>query len=90
MNQAYQGTAEKPREANLNERLNKVSERLQFYCERVESVLSRVNGTPQAARGAESKLAQLTPTMPLANVVDHLEAVQNRLADLVTGIERIA
>ena len=94
MNQNYPGAtqAEKPREANLNERLNMLSERLKTQCDRIESVLARVNGTPpipigSAGRG-ENKTAM--PTLPLATVVEHLEAVQARLLELTDGVERIA
>lgn len=73
----------------LNQRLNKISESLQYQCERVESVLSRVHGnpTPQPPKGS---VAQIAPTLSLAVVVEHLEAVQARLADLCTSMERIA
>lgn len=97
MNQAYQGEAamgsNKPREPNLNERLNRLSERLQNQCERIESVLSRVNGTPTAtarAPGSLGDVAKINPSLPLATVVEHLEAVQSRLTELACGVERIA
>ena len=79
-----------PREPTINERLNRVSDRMQVACERIESVLARVNGTPQAEKGDPSKMAQINPTLPLGTVVEHLEAVQSRLMELAAGVERIA
>lgn len=94
MNQGYSGanpSAEKPREPTLNERLNKVSERMQFdFCERLESVLGRINGNPTPKTDSVNRIAQIQPTLPLATVVEHLEAVQSRLAALAASIERIA
>lgn len=82
--------AQSERALTLNERLNKVSEALQFQCERIESVLAKVNGSPQPGRPPTTAVAQINPTLPLATVVDHIEAVQARLADLATHAERIA
>lgn len=80
-----------PRTPNLNERLNRVSEYIQANCDRIEAVLSRVNGTPQAeGRAPRDKLAQISPTIALATVVEHLESAQARLSDLASGLERIA
>lgn len=95
MNQGYAGSnnavATAPREPNLNERLNRLSENLQVSCERIEAVLSRVNGTPRGGNvDAAAKLSQISPTLPLATVVEHLEAVRNRLNDLASNAERIA
>ena len=46
--QAYAASEAKiAREATLNERLNRVGEQFNSQCDRIEGVLSRVNGTPQ-------------------------------------------
>ena len=96
MSTGYAGTQEKtegPREATLNERLNKVSDSLQFQCERIQSVLARVNGTPPAVLGQgqnKNTLAQITPTQPLTAIVEMLESTNKRLDELAHGIERIA
>lgn len=77
------------RAITLNERLNKTCETLQYQCERLESVLSRVNGTPQKIEKAIQGTAP-SPTLPMSAIVEHLEAVQARLAELCSGVERIA
>ena len=79
-----------PREPSLNERLNSISNRMQSQCDRIESVLGRVNGTPTAERNVNDKVAQIAPTLPLATVVEHLESVLARLQELAAGVERIA
>jgi hypothetical protein len=78
------------REATLNERLNRIAEALTYQCERLESVLSRVNGTPQAPSSSKGDVAQIRPTHPLAEVVQMLEATQERISSLTNGVERIA
>jgi len=78
------------REVTLNERLNKVAEALLFHCDRIESVLSRVNGTPPTAARGQDKLAQIRPTNPLSGVVETLEITAKRLDELSVGVERIA
>jgi hypothetical protein len=81
------------REVTLNERLNKMVESLQYQCDRLESVLSRVNGTPPTPIGTSGRPSDVTPikpTLPLSQVVEMIEALQTRLSDLATGVERIA
>lgn len=93
MNYAQAGQAMQPsapREPTINERLNRVLDRMQAACDRIEAVLARVSGTPQAERGDPAKLAQINPTLPLGTVVEHLESVQARLMELANGVERIA
>ena len=90
MRDQYATSAIQPERAiTLNERLNKACVSLQYQCERLESVLSRVNGTPQKIEGAKVGTAP-TPTLPLQATVEHLEEVQGRLATLADGVERIA
>ena len=88
-NQAQQNI---PKVATLNERLNRAAQHLQDGCDRLESILSRVNGTPQPQTQGQAvgKLAQINPTLPLSTVVEHLEAVELRLAELVNNAENIA
>lgn len=94
MNQGYAaGSAtqsETPRERTINERLNRVAESLQHQCQRIESVLSRVNGTPPTAIKSPDKVAQIQPTHAMTNVTEMLEAINSRLAELSDGVERIA
>ena len=89
---AYDQQAAKvaPKEATLNDRLNKLVDAMTFQCERLESVLSRVNGTPQAERGSRGDVAQIRPTNSMAQCVDMLEQANQRLGNLATGIESIA
>lgn len=88
---SYPAAQEAPVEATLNDRLNKVCEGLQFQIDRLSGVLSRVNGNPptQPSPNRDS-VTQCRATMPLNAVVEHLQEQQARLADLATGIERIA
>lgn len=83
--------AQPERSMTLNERLNKASEGLQYQCERIESVLARVNGTPQPGRPpSAASVTQITPTLPLAAVVDHMEAIHGRMSEIAAQAERIA
>lgn len=86
---AGQTAAQQERDPTFNDRLNKASDSLQFQCERIEAVLARVNGTPQKV-DPKSAVTPIKPQMSLGNVVESLEAINQRLADLATGIERIA
>lgn len=78
------------RAITLNERLNTMSQTLQYQCERLESVLSRVNGTPSKLENVAKGGSVPTPTLPMSATVEHIEQAMQRLADLATGIERIA
>ena len=91
----YAGTgaaqAEKqPKEATLNERLNRVADALQYQCDRLESVLGRVNGTPPVPTAPGGSVAQIRPTHSLSEVVNLLETQQQRLSSLASGIESVA
>jgi hypothetical protein len=100
MDMGYPGQAgqaaklDKPLDTTMNERLNKVADLLQFQCQRIEDVLSRVNGTrlePPAVTGSKlGDVAQIRPQHAMAQVIELIEAAQGRLADLATGVERIA
>lgn len=89
-NQAGQASNPTPRDATLNERLNRAYESLQSHCDRLESVLSRVNGTPTAAPSNMKEVAQIRPPHPLSGVVEMMEQTSARLASLTEGVERIA
>lgn len=95
MNRTYEPAGQiavpTPREPTLNERLNGISNRMQSQCERIEQVLGRINGTPAAApTNHGGKITDISPTLPLATVVEHLESVQSRLMELAIGVEKIA
>lgn len=74
----------------LNERLNRALEILSYQCERIEAVLSRVNGTPQKAETNCGQVKGSRPTMPLQTAIETTESTASRLVDLVGDIERIA
>lgn len=77
-----------PAEPTINDRLNRVAEAIHDHCDRIECVLSRVNGTPQNEKARE--VAQIRPTRALGMTVDSLEGAQTRLRELTLGVERIA
>jgi hypothetical protein len=83
-------SAKQPKEATLNDRLNRMADDLRFQCDRLESVLSRVNGTPPVPTAPGGSVAQIRPTHSLSEVVNVLEQQQGRLANLATGVEAIA
>lgn len=89
---ATAGEAKQAREVTFNERLNRVGDQLATQCDRLESVLSRVNGTPRA--DSVNRLGEaptpIRPTLSLSQVVENLEALAKRLGELRTGVERIA
>lgn len=88
----YQDQAAKTasaKEATFNDRLNKVADSIAFQCERIESVLSRVNGTPQV-KNPEGAAVPIRPMFPLSQIVENLENANQRLNSLATGVEKIA
>lgn len=78
------------REVTLNERLNKALNTLGYQCERLEAVLSRVNGTPQKIESASRGSTAPTPVLSMQNNVEGLEVQLDRLVNLSNGVERIA
>lgn len=85
---ATQPVSTAPREATLNERLNRSLIAAQDQCNRIESVLARVNGTPQAISGNDK--GAVAPQFPLGAAVEQAEILAQRLANLATSIEQIA
>lgn len=77
------------RDATLNDRLNKMLETLGYQCERIEAVLSRVNGTPQKIESGKAGSAPRA-TLAMQNAIESLETTTGRLVDLTTNVERIA
>lgn len=75
--------------ATINDRLNKAVDTVSYQCDRLESVLSRVNGTPQKIESAKTGNPP-RPTMSMQNAIENLEALTQRLADLAGGVESIA
>ena len=73
----------------LNDRLNRTLETLGYQCDRLEAVLSRVNGTPQKIESAKQTSAP-RPTLSLQNAIESLETTAARLVELTSGTERIA
>ena len=72
----------------LNDRLNHMLETLSYQCDRLESVLSRVNGTPQKIESAKGTAPR--PTLSMQNAIESLETTTARLVELTSGTERIA
>jgi Holliday junction resolvasome RuvABC DNA-binding subunit len=85
----HQVQAASERALTLNERLNKTLETLGYQCERIEAVLSRVNGTPQKIEAAQAGKAP-RPVLSMQNAVESLEATTQRLIDLTGNVEHIA
>ncbi len=73
----------------LNDRLNKTLGTVSYQCERIEAVLSRVNGTPQKIETGRAGNAP-TPVLSMQGVIENLESVTQRLVELTSGVERIA
>lgn len=92
LEQTYQGQDSKqPREATLNERLNRAGEQLAQQCDRIETALARVYGTPQKVDPAPGQAP--TPIRPMHSMqamVENLEALAKRMQELRSGVERIA
>lgn len=74
------------KEKTLTERLNDVSTGLSYQFARLESVLSRVNSTPQN----DAKSGAPAPSFGTAEIVTKLEEQCKRLGELCNSMERIA
>lgn len=73
----------------LAARLDSAVSQIAYQASRLESVLSRVNGTPQSAQATEKGMNNAS-TAPLVSSVTSAEELGARLASLVEGVERIA
>lgn len=90
MNYENAKLASAPTPMTLNDRLNRVAESIVAHCDRIESVLARIHGTPIRERNSRSEVAQIRPTASLSSVVEALEQAQGRIGELATGVETIA
>lgn len=81
------GTAVPTTDRTLAQRLESSLITLSGQADRIEAMLSRVNGTPQdaAARHPESGM-----TAPLTEMVSHAEMLSERMIALASGLERIS
>jgi hypothetical protein len=77
------------RVSTINDRLNKMLDTLGYQCERIEAVLSRVNGTPQKIESAKGGIAP-RPSLSMQNAIETLETTTERLTSLANGVEQIA
>lgn len=84
------GSAQAVPERTLAHRLEVTIGALAYYAERLESVLARVNGTPQAGQAAEKGSNTPTPSLPLSSSVENAEGLVKRMESLLGGFERIA
>lgn len=88
----YPKTAEacaQDRAITINKRLNKTLGTLAYQCERIEAVLSRVNGTPQKIEAVTCGQTP-QPTLSMQATIDGLDNAVTRLVELAGGVERIA
>lgn len=86
---AQNAKTETPGVSTINDRLNKIAETFHYQCERIEAVLSRVNGTPQTIQKGQDA-AQIRPMHAMAQVVEQMEQTSQRLSELAGNVERIA
>lgn len=73
--------------STINERMDRVANHLTAACQRVESVLSKVNGTPPAPGQDAAKVSGISP---LVNCLEQIEGQAERLHRLAEGLEQIA
>lgn len=84
-----QAVTAQDRAVTLNDRLNKMVETIGYQCDRIEAVLSRVNGAPQKIEQAKGGNVP-RPTLSMQNAIEALENIQQRLIDLTNNVEKIA
>ena len=82
------GGPQTAKEMTLNERLNRASGAIDNELDSMQSLLARVNETPEAPLTSGGSAP--SPIFGLATIVDRVEAQAKRLAELVHGLERIA
>lgn len=89
--QGAQNALATPKPITVSERLSRTAELAYKQCTRIERVLSRINGTPQAEQaGMGDSIAKIAVTPPLVNSVEQLEGQIERLGRLTDGLENIA
>ena len=77
-----------PTSATLSDRLSREASKLATACQRIESVLGRINGTPPtAAMGESGGTAQLPP---MVHALEAIEARVEHLGRLADGLEQVA
>ena len=81
------GAVPTPAVSTINQRLDAQCAQLYRACQRIESTLARINGTPQAGEQAQDKVA-VTP--PMLQSVDFIEQQVERLTRLADGLEQVA
>lgn len=81
------GSTSAPTAATIAQRLSTLSSDLTQSCQRIESVLGRVNGTPQQEGAAQPAV---TATAPMMSSVEVIEAQAERLNRLVNLLEQVA
>ena len=75
--------------STLNARMNRVLDRIEGECDRIDRVLGRVNGTPQKDISVGS-VAQISPMRAMTNVVEQIEGQADRLSSLASNLETVA
>lgn len=78
-----------PKPATLNQRLTNTAESFTNACQRIESMLARVNGTPQAGEKAHD-IPKIAPVPPMVNALEQVENQVERLHRLADGLENVA
>ena len=81
------GSPVAPKEMTLTDRLTNAARNLDNNCDRLETVLCRVNGTPGSASATAKQPAGNPSTV---DTVNDMERICQRLALLAEGVERIA
>ena len=69
--------------------MNRVLDRIEGECDRIDRVLGRVNGTPQKDISVGS-VAQISPMRAMTNVVEQIEGQADRLSSLASNLETVA
>lgn len=78
---------DQPQPETLNQRLNSLGETLASASGRIESAISRVNGTPE---GGEKACAIAPHQFSMTEMVARLEDQAKRLCGIADSIDRIA
>ena len=76
-----------PKEPTITERLNISASQIDTMCDRIETMLARVNATPSNAQATGKERAGAPSLIEITN---RFESISQRLCSLVDGVERIA